>query len=164
MKKLILYFGDERNPAYITAHQVTKEWDTAELPNDYALIKEFVKASNYSEYDEIVMLGVKPEIYNRITIEIYGHNWYTLEKLQLIENGESLLKTKYNIESLKDALENDRIQIAISDNAGTYYCNCAYYWMLHMYPQTKIIFVHLSGEQETIDFLSTHLQSLTMDK
>jgi pyrrolidone-carboxylate peptidase len=159
MKKLLLYFGDEKNPASIVAQNVENEFDKIEIPNDYSMIKKFVMDSDFSKYDKIIMLGVKPKSFE-ITIEIYAHNYYSSNKIKLLVNGEEILKTKYNFDELIYRLKNNNIKISISENAGTYYCNCSYYWILHKYPTINIIFIHLSDELEVINFLKSKLNDI----
>ncbi len=159
MRKLLLYFGNEKNPASIVAQQVKNTWDKIEIPNNYSRIRQFVYNSDFTHYNTIIMLGVKTNS-SGITLEKCAHNLYTPNKTKLLNNGKTTLKSTYDIYSFLKNLENDKVKINISENAGTYYCNCAYYWMLHKYPKINILFIHLSDELEVVNFLVSKLNTV----
>lgn len=71
------------------------------------------------QYDNIIMLGQKPNIVDKFYIEL------------LSKNGTNVLKTKMDLNYLKQIIKNNHLEYRQSQNPGTSYCNNIYYFALN---------------------------------
>ena len=75
-------------------------------------------------------------------------------ELKINEQGEEAYFSKLPVKVLRDALLAENIPAKVSNSAGLYVCNCAYYEALHAIAldslETKAVFVHVPKLSELI--------------
>lgn len=106
------------------------------LPNNKEKDSEIVdKMISDGKYKYVICLGQKPIMKDKVAIE-------TTAKCRDIS-----INTSFQYIELKNILEENGIEVKISHNAGTSYCNCLYYnCMMHLKQKelnTKVIFIHI---------------------
>lgn len=122
-----------------SAEQLLKyanSFDKLILPNDKVDDAEKLKqAISKMNYDFVVSLGQRPNIKNKVHIEMTA------------KSGDIHINTDFDCERLKVLFEQNGIDTKISHNAGTSYCNSLYYNGLSYIQKnnlkTKMAFVHI---------------------
>ncbi len=109
---------------------------TVILPNDKEKDSEVVNnILSDGKYQYVICLGQKPIMKDKVAIE-------TTAKC-----GDISIYTSFPYIELKSILEESGIEVKISHNAGTSYCNCLYYNCMRYLEQkeinTKVIFLHI---------------------
>ncbi len=113
-----------------------QEIDLLYLKNDKTKSSEqIVDMLNSTHYEKIILLGQKPKIKNKISIELQA-------KLN-----EKTLTTNFNLDELTAFLNKNKISYYFSKNCGTSYCNYIYFFTLDYLLKNKIstpaVFIHL---------------------
>ena len=97
--------------------------------------EQIVERLNTTHYEKIILLGQKPKIKNKISIELQA-------KLN-----EITLATNCNMAELTAILKENKINYYFSKNCGTSYCNYIYFFTLDYLFNNKIstpaVFIHL---------------------
>lgn len=114
----------------------SKEIELLYLKNDKAKSAEqIVKKLEHAQYEKIILLGQKPKIKDKISVELQA------------KIGEKTLDTNCNMAELTAFLNKNKINYYFSKNCGTSYCNYIYFFTLDYILKTKIssptIFIHL---------------------
>lgn len=114
----------------------TAKYKSLILPNDKVMDAQMLLQEISSQrYDYILGFGQKPNIKDKVYIETTARN------------EDCYIDTNFEYGRLKGILESNDIQVQISNNAGTSFCN-ALYWngLKHIcnkcFP-TKMIFLHI---------------------
>ena len=142
----ILLTGFEATKRDVSASKVMLEkidaYEKFLFSNDYDLIKEEIDAIIENHYDYIIMFGWKPAI-KRVTIEVEA----TYKKASLFTN--------YPLNEILADFKAKGISYNFSQNAGTSYCNYAYYHLLKkIYDNnltTKVLFIHIPNLEKFND-------------
>ncbi len=106
------------------------------LPNDKVLDSQILSAEiGRQSYRYVFSFGQKPVIRDKVYLETAARN------------GDSMIFTDFAYGKLRDALKAEDLEVRISDNAGTSFCN-ALYWNALAYIrdhglETKMVFVHI---------------------
>ena len=106
------------------------------LPNDKVDDAEKLKqAISKMNYDFVVSLGQRPNIKNKLHIEMTA------------KSGDIHINTDFDCERLKVLFEQNGIDTKISHNAGTSYCNSLFYngmdYIKSSKIETQMVFVHI---------------------
>ncbi len=117
--------------------------ETFLFANDYDIIKMQSHNLVKEDYEAIIMFGQKPRIKN-----------LRLERRAFL-HGDTL-PTNWNLEALGTTLKSGFIDFKYSDNPGNYYCNYAYFQVMHeirkQNKKTKVIFIHIPYIDNFIQF------------
>ena len=114
------------------------DFPTALLPSDKIKDSEIARAE-IEKADIVICFGQKPQIKNKICLEMIAKN-----------QGE-IIKTNLDIESLKHLLETNNIIYTESYNPGTSYCNLVYWNSLNYIKAKELncrfLFIHIPFEK-----------------
>jgi len=106
------------------------------LPSDKVIDSQILlEEISLRAYDSILSFGQKPSIKDKIYLETTARN------------ADSCIRTNFEYNKLKDALESNNIPVRISGNAGTSFCNMLYWnglkYIYNKCLNTKMIFLHI---------------------
>lgn len=106
------------------------------LPNDKVLDAQILFAEiGRRSYRYVFSFGQKPVIRDKVYLETVARN------------GDGMIRTDFACGKLQDALKAEDLEVRISDNAGTSFCNALYWNALACIRdqgmETKMIFVHI---------------------
>lgn len=141
---LLTSFKGKNNSSNILLNKIQtyKYIDKLELTNSFTTSeKELMKYLN-DNYRYVISFGQKPS-----TDEVF---------IELVANkNNNLLQTNFPYKQLETILNNNKINLSISNDAGTYLCNNIYYEGLNYIKQnnlnTKMIFVHIPSTNDSFD-------------
>ncbi|MGK8508202.1 hypothetical protein ACRS5S_09105 [Nocardia asiatica] len=153
----------KENPSSHLAHKIANiDWnvDALTLPTSY---RRSVEAINYaltsSPMSALIMLGYAVGV-EGVRLERYGRNESTSQHpdndgrvLQgpIDSHGPPVLESTVDINKCANLI-GKKCPVVISENAGGYVCNYAYYCALRSFPEIKCIFVHLSSSVDSDNF------------
>ena len=110
------------------------DFPTVLLPSDKIKDSEIARAE-IEKADIVICFGQKPQIKNKICLEMIAKN-----------QGE-IIKTNLDIEPLKHLLETNNIVFTESHSPGTSYCNLIYWNSLNYIKDQKLnckfLFIHI---------------------
>lgn len=154
---LVAGFKGKSNSAKIILDKCSDELEKLYLENDFSVCALQIQSAVEIGYDFILMLGQKPVI-KSVYIEVAG------------KSSSDSFKTTFDYMGLVDWLRASGYKIHVSENAGNYLCNHAYFHGLSAAfsscKKTKIIFLHIPYLKNIVDtdhmacVLSTFLLNL----
>lgn len=120
-------------------------WQGLVLPNnkrkDAELLKQEISSGKYSL---IISFGQKPNILDKVYIETTARN------------AGDTLETEFDYEGLAGAFLESQIEVRISHNAGTSFCNHLYWsgleYIRENHLDVKMVFVHIPMQKNISDF------------
>ena len=114
------------------------DFPTVFLPSDKTRDSEIAK-EEIQESSIILCFGQKPQIKNKLCLELVA------------KNEDTSIETNFEIESLKEKLEQQKISYSESQNPGTSYCNLVYWNSLKYIEEKKLdcqfLFIHVPFEK-----------------
>lgn len=153
--------GYSENSSWEVAQQVTScgiegaEIVAEQLPVSFARVGEVLRSAiELHTPDLVIMLG-QSAVADRIKLERVALNMMDSamgdndgvkpDEEPICEGEESALFTSLPIKRLRSAIEAKGINVKISNSAGLYVCNCAYYEALRLCKERAMqaIFIHL---------------------
>lgn len=119
----------------VLLRQVT-EYEILLLPNDKIRDSEILlEIITKGQFDYAFCFGQKPIIKDKVSIECTG------------KDGIGCIETSFDCNELKNAFELNDIEVKVSSNAGTSFCNQLYVNSLRYVSKydmkTKIVFIHI---------------------
>lgn len=94
-------------------------------------------------------LSLEKVAINLADAEIADNSGVVLLNETLVHGGAPAIFSKLPLREWKQELASNRVQV--SHSAGSYVCNSLYYNMLHFFPQTPSLFVHLPPSEGATD-------------
>lgn len=152
------------------------ELEVAQLPVSFKRAGEAVRELlSTRRPDVLIMLGQRGlgqsiDI-ERIAVNLMDsvnpdNDGYCPNEECITSDGEKAYFTNLPIKVLKDALLQKNIPVKVSNSAGLYVCNCAYYEVLRIIQEdnlaSKALFVHLPKitEEFTLESMTTSVTAL----
>ena len=138
-------------PEFINGFRIFKcELPVSYIDSQVALLHKIVEVKP----DIVISLGLavgrktialESEAINLIDSKFPDNNGVIFENRIINENSEYILKTSYDLQKIKNDLNDKYEFISISNSAGTYVCNTVYYSSLLNQEKNKYkgIFIHL---------------------
>ena len=118
------------------------DFPTIFLPSDKIRDSEIAK-SEIEKASMIICFGQKPQIKNKICLEM------------IAKNHDETINTNFEINSFKEALEQNKISYSESHNPGTSFCNLVYWNSLNYINEKnlscKFLFIHIPFEKNITD-------------
>ncbi len=135
---------------------------TRVLPVSYRHVERELPALLESgDFDAVVLLGVAGRS-TAVRLERYGRNvlagkqdceGFVSAGERILPNGPDLLETAVALDEMLGAVQEAGVPAVVSDDAGTYLCNYAYYLALHTLREpgrsAPCLFVHLPPDEHT---------------
>ena len=120
--------------------ELDSQYQVLYLPNDKIKDSELlIDALQQEQFDYVISLGQRPNIKDKVHIETSARK------------GGDVLITAFVYERLKCCLEQNRLPVKISDNAGISYCNELYWnglqYIWEKKLDTKMVFLHVPFEK-----------------
>lgn len=170
------------NSSWETAYHIGQlaisgvEMKVAQLPVSFISSGKLIrKLLQTHKPDALVMLGQRGKGQNidieRIAVNMMDsvnpdNDGFCPHELPIVENGSNAYFSNMSVKTLKDALENSNIPSKVSNSAGLYVCNCAYYHALsEIYENglsTKSVFIHLPkiSDDFSIELLAKSIKKI----
>ena len=116
-------------------------YEIKELPVSWEKIPLLIDDILSNEPDYLFLVG-EAGSYKEISMEKYAHNIaHGIDNLGVKKDNEPIVCG--GIDTLMTAFNLSRLPYRISEDAGRYLCNYAYYQALSKSKKTKVLFVHL---------------------
>ena len=124
--------------------EVDLQYKVLYLPNDKARDSELlIETLEQERFDTVISLGQRPNIKDKVHIETRAHK------------GNVSIETSFDYVRLKAALGQAGLEVKLSDNAGTSFCNELYWNGLKFIEEnelnTKMVFLHVPFERNISD-------------
>ena len=135
MKVLFAGFEGLNNCSKLVLDRL-KDCDKLYLKNDKdKSTQQIINALLKNNYDICIILGQKPGIKNKISIEFIANN------------NDIKLKTNFDVEKLTSIFDLHYLRYYFSEGAGTSFCNNIYFqtlsYIIKNNLKTKTIFIHI---------------------
>lgn len=152
--------GLESNPSEDVARTLEeRDVDCCILPVNYATFEARLKKALNPAWDAVLMLGLSADR-DGISLERIARNvsdrtrkdnaGHASLRPTLVANGPAAYFSTLPLQRLRTRLEEDGLPVRLSNNAGSYFCNAAFYLARHTLGARSIPcgFVHLPPTPE----------------
>lgn len=164
--------GSDINSSWETASRIRMQsldgvnLEVRQLPVSFKRVGDHVRGLLHElQPDVLVMLGQRASAQSidveRIAVNLMDaaktdNDGFSPEEEPVYGGGEAAYFSNLPVKELRDALLETGVASKVSNSAGLYVCNCAYYSALHAIRQmnlpTKVVFLHLPKLSEDFPF------------